>query len=474
LFDNDGTTLLEEVEIGSIEDGERITLKTPGITSIPAADVPGKPFQIFLRQVPVPHEQSNEQLLSQMTDEVIVDRVRDFSTQEGGWVPVEPNPTDPRRLRDTDLSFNFANAGVEVGDIVLIDPAGELAGPSGIPTTGQEFGTRPFGDRSVPERSAATPGQEVPFQAGSPSELDDNRGWYRITEVLADSVVVSSETVFSADPGGGNITFGSEAIYAVYPTISSSGAPFAEPPGGGVEGQMDLRPTAFAGTEGSSTNSFADNLFSIAPFSYKILRPSGLFSDEAIDTILMHRERIRSWVEEFEVFFRGDKYGSYFVFQRDEHIDDLGSPLIPDEGKGVISNALIQGAGGLVNISPYANNSDALSILGRRFWVNDYRLDGEFPPGQVGVPSYATLESNTNNPAAPEGDGRPVLPDLIDDVLNNNDQFRELRFSWLEFRVNRETGTLEAAERFARELPKRRREELKQLRVSESVESLTK
>jgi len=475
LFDSDGVTLLDEAEIGSIEDGEHITLKTPGITALSAADVAGKPFEIYLRTTPVPHEQSNNQLLEQITDQVLVTRARDFATQQGGWVPVETNPTDPRQLRDTDATFNFATAGVVAGDILVIDPAGLLEGPAGFPVLGPERAARPFGDRSVPERLAAQAGQEVPFQVGAPSPLDDNRGWYRITEVLGDSVVVSSDTEFTADPGAGNVTFGSEAIYAVYPTVSGSTAPFANPPGGpGVEGQMDLRPTAFAGTNGSAPNSFAGNLFSIAPFAYRIFRPSPLFSSEAVDLILMHRERILSWVEEFEVFFRGDKYGSYFVFQRDQHISDLGNPLIPDEGKGVISNALIEGAGGLVGISPFANTTDCLSVLDRRFWANDFRLDGEFPPFQVGVPSYATLESNLNNPAAPVGDGRPVLPDRIDDVLNNNDQFRELRFSWLEFRVNRETGTLETVERFARELPKRRQKELNQLRVSESVESLTR
>ena len=473
LFDDAGVTLLDEVEIAAIEDGEHLALKAPGITAIPAGDVPGKPFEVYLRNVPVPHEQSNEQLLGQITDEVILARSNNFATGEGGYVPVEPNPTDPRKLMDSDLGLNFAVIGVESGDIVLIDPAGELQGASGVPSTGQEFGIRPFGDRSVPERLVAQGGQEVPFEPGGASELDDNRGWYRITEVTDSHVVVSSNTIFTNDPGAGNVTFGSEAVYAVYPTISGSTAPFADPPGGpGVEGQMDLRPTAYAGQNGSSTNSFKDNFFSIAPFAYKIIRPSGLFTDEAIDTILMHRERIRSFVEEFGVFFRGDKYGSYFVFQRDEHVSDLGNPTIPDEGKGVMSNALIEGAGGLVNISPYANATDALSVLGRRFWCNDFRLDGEFPPFQAGVPSYATLETNTNNPAAPVGDGRPVLPDLINDVLNNNDQFRELRFAWLDFRVNRETGTLETAERFARELPKRRRKELRQLRLSESVQSI--
>lgn len=235
---------------------------------------------------------------------------------------------------------------------------------------------------------------------------------------------------------------------------------------------MDLRPTAFAGTAGSPPNSFLGNLLSVAPFSYRVFRPSPLFSEEAVDLVLLMRERTLSFLEEFSVFFREDKYGSYFVFQRDEHAADLGNPLIPDEGKGVMSNELIDGVRGLVNISPFANATDGLSVLDRRFWVNDARLDSEFPPGApAGTPSYATLETNANNPAAEEGDGRPVLTDRIEDVLDNNDQFRELRFAWLDFRVNREDGTLARIRRFLAELPKKRREEIRQIKLAKSIES---
>lgn len=473
LLDDDGVTLLDEVEIAGIESGTQIWLKEPGITAIPATQVPGKPFQIFLRQVPIPHEQSNEQLLSLITSQVVFDRTANLSTQQGGIVPAEMTPTDPRRLQDTDSSINFAALGVQEGDIVIIDPAGNLSGPGGaLPATGLERGTRPFGDRSVPGRTVATPGQEVPFSAGGPSELDDNRGWYRVTAVTGSDVTVSSETEFSNDPGGGFVTFGVEAEYAVYPTISGSTAPFADPPGGpGVEGQMDLRPTAFAGDNGSPPNSFLGNQLSIAPFSYRIIRPNNLFSEEAVDLVLLMRERTLSFLEEFGVFFREDKFGSYFVFQRDQHIADLGNPLIPDEGKGVMSNELIDGVRGLVNISPFANTTDALAVLDRRFWVLDARLDSEFPPNAPpGTPSYSTLETNVNNPAAEEGDGRPVLNDRIDDVLDNNDQFRELRLAWLDFRVNREDGTLVQIQRFLAELPKKRREEFRQLRLAQSIE----
>jgi len=472
LLDDDGT-LLDEVEIGGVQSGTQIWLKEPGITAISAGDVPGKTFEVYLRQVPVPHTQSNEQLLGQVTTTVLLDRKADVSLQEGGEVPVQAEPTDPRVLEDTDKSIDFAGLGIEEGDIVIVDPAGDLTGKFGaVPTTGQERGVRAFGDRSVPGRTTATTGQEAPFVAGAPSELDDNRGWYRVTQVSEDQMVVSSQTEFSADPGGGFVTFGVDAEYAVLPTISSSTAAFADPPGGpGVEGQMDLRPTAFAGTLGSPPNSFLGNGFSIAPFSYKVIRPNTLFSDEAIDLVLLMRERTLSFLEEFDVFFSESKHGSYFVFQRDEHVADLGNPLIPDEGKGVMSNELIDGVRGLVAISPFANTTDCLSVLDRRFWVNDYRLDSEFPPGSPpAVPSYSTLETNANNPAADEGDGRPVLPDRIDDVLDNNDQFRELRLAWLDFRVNREDGTLEEIERFVAALPKKRREEIQQLRLSQSVE----
>jgi len=474
LFDDDGETLLEEVEIGGIEGPDQIWLKQPGITVIPEADVAGKPFQIYLRQPPVPHEQSNNELFDLITQEVVLDRRADMTAQTGGIVNVESNPTDPRRLRDTGApdEINYAALGVQEGDIVVIDSAGLLVGPGGVPSTGPERATRPFGDRSVPNRIVATAGQEVPFIAGAPSELDDNRGWYRITEVGQDNVTVSSQTDFSNNPGGGFVTFGVDVEYAVLPTVSASTAPFADPPGGpGVEGQLDLRPTALAGDNGSAPNSFLGNLYSIAPFSYRIIRPNTLFSDDAIDLVLLMRERTFSFLEEFDVFFRGDKFGDYFVFQRDEHIGDLGNPLIPDEGKGVMSNELIDGVRGLIGISPFANTTDALSVLDRRFWVNDFRLDSEFPPGALpGTPSYSTLESNANNPAADEGDGRPVLTDRIDDILDDNDQLREFRFAWLDFRVNREDGILVQVRRFIAQLPKKRREELRQLRLSKSLE----
>jgi hypothetical protein len=384
-------------------------------------------------------------------------------------VPVEVNPLDPRKLQDTDGSINYAALGILEGDILLIDAAGDVNGLGGVPVTGQETGIRSFGDRSVPNRTVATPGQEVPFIAGSPSEFDDNRGYYRVTGVAEDAITVSAESEFSGENGTSFVTFGSEAEYAVYPTISASTAPFADPPGGpGVEGQMDLRPTAFAGTNGSPTDSYQGNLFSLAPVSYRVFRPSGLFGDEAIDLVLLMRERTLSFLEEFNVFFSGSKSGSYFVFQEDAHISDLGNPLIPDEGLGVMSNVLVNGVAGLKQISPFANTTDALSVLDRRFWVLDTRLDADSPaPGE---PTYSTFETNDGNLNASVGDGRPVLPDLITDVLDNNDQFRPLRLAWINYRVNREDGVMLTLRNAVRRLPRNRRKQIRQLRQAVSIE----
>lgn len=454
VLDTDGN-LLEEVPIAGIDaDGLRLWLAAPGLTNDPT----GLSFEIYLRTPPVPQEQNAAELLDLATDQILLTKKANYQTQQGGFVPLGDLPDDPRELRDTDDNLDFTSFSIQEGDIILIDPAGNVEGPLGIPPSGQERGIRPFGDRSVPSRTVAQVGQEIPFVAGGPSELDDNRGWYRISEVHQNALIVDEGTLFTGNLNQ-DVTFGSVIAYAVYPTISGSTATFADPPGGpGREAQMTLRPTAFAGTLGSPPDSFGGNLFSIAPLSYKVFRPSSIFTDEAIDTILAFRERTLSWIELMQVFFLNQKSGSYFVFQRDEHIADLGSPTVVDEGKGVISNSLIDSVRGLVNISPFANTSDAISVLDRRFWGLDDRLDREIPPYQVGSPSYAAFEDASLVPGANEGEGRPVLPDHILDILDFRDRLREYRMAWIRARVERTEGTLPTKDRLESTLPKRLRE----------------
>lgn len=443
------------VELATIEgvvSPTRVWLAAPGFSESPV----GKEIQVWLRHAPVPHEQSWEELLELMTERVLLDRKADYTAQQGGRVETEVTPQDPRHLRDTDVSLDFQELGVQAGDLIVVDPAGAVQGPGGVPTTGQEFGARPFGDRSVAVRTEPTVLGQIPFLAGGPSELDDNRGFYRIAEVAVDGLEVEPTTSFSDAPDAPPVVFGQAAPYAVLPTITGSQAAFAVPPGGpGTEGQMDLRPTAFAGTLGSPANSFQGNLFSLAPFSYRVIRPNALFSEETQELILVMRERTLSMIEAFEAFLRAGKYGDYFVFQRDEHVADLGSPTIPPEGKGVMSNAFVDGIRGLTMISPFANTTDALSILDRRFWIGDTRLDHETPAYQALAPSYATLDSNAQNPESPEGEGRPVLPDRINEALDTRDQFRQSRLAWVLARVQRETGTLSKVGRAESQLSKR-------------------
>jgi hypothetical protein len=169
----------------------------------------------------------------------------------------------------------------------------------------------------------------------------------------------------------------------------------------------------------------------------------------------MHRERILSWIEHLGILLSDAKKGSYFVQQRDEHLSDLGDPAVPDLGLGVLSNALITGIIGQTDISPFLNDGDGLSILDRRFWVLDTRLDSLTPP--TSATPYSDFQVN--------GEGRPVLPDRITGILDSEDQFRPLRFAWIDYRVNRLTGTRVRIENFDRELPRRQRERERLLKL---------
>jgi hypothetical protein len=181
---------------------------------------------------------------------------------------------------------------------------------------------------------------------------------------------------------------------------------------------------------------------SLAPFSYRIIRPSSVFSQDATELILFMRERMLSWIEEISAAYENNKGGDYYTFQAEDHIEDVGSPTSPADGLGVVHNQFLTSLVGLIDYAPFANTSDCLSVLDRRFWVLDTRLDGETPVGSA--TPYADLV---------DGAGRPVLPDLVNDVLDNDDRFRELRFSWVVFRADRVNGSLQALARARATLP---------------------
>jgi hypothetical protein len=475
VVDDDGT-VLEIVEIETVLSSNQLIIKFPGLDggAMPGAVDAGAYFEIYLQQAPVPHEQSNEQLLTYLTDEVIHERKVNYDgadpVTDGGFVDLN------NTLRDTDVSGAGAweALGVEKDDILLIDPSGR--DPLGIRNSGDprnalyldtERGTRPFGDRGIVQRLTDPLSS---YDPGGPTSLDDNRGFYRIIGDEDSSVGrlevggtcrfagggedASDSVVFGSDPGPPSFNG-----YVVLPTIHDSQGP-PDPSGGDQEGQQMLRTTAYvdpAAVSPLSPISFKDRPYdgpgdiydryqSIAPFGYRIIRPSPVFSDEAAELILFIRERMLSWMEEIAAWWEHYRAGSYYIFQRDEHIDDLGDPSDPEDGLGLIYNALFIDLAGQLLVQPFANVSDCLSVLDRRFWVLDTRLDSEPTGGGSTGLFYSTLI---------DGEGRPVEVDLINDVLDNDDDFRGIRYAWIQFRADWGDGSIQVAQRAADRLDRK-------------------
>jgi hypothetical protein len=280
---------------------------------------------------------------------------------------------------------------------------------------------------------------------------DDNRGYYRVASPPTATTLTVQAIGGLAGNSNSDVVFGPAGNeYAVYPTITGSLGP-----GGAVEGQMDLRVTAPAVANKFTTYA------SVEPFAYRVIRPTPLLSTETVELILAMRERMLSWMEEVRtVRF---KYGTYFVFQRDRHITDLGLTTDPESGLGLLTNPYLYGIVGNWNVSPFANVRDCLSVLDRRYWCLDYRLDTLTPPYGISFTPYADF---TN------GVGRPVLVDRVNEALDGRDKLRPTRYAWLDLRVNRVTGSLESIRRFDAELPRRRAEAERALLTVQSVEKV--
>ena len=424
VFDSTTGLLLDTAEIASVEGTSSLRLKRPGLTE---TIVGGEPFEVYLNQPIIPQEQSNAQLLDLVTDSVVFRRAVDYpgGDTEGGKVASTGDLSDT--TTGAGAITNWGEEGVEEGDYVLIDPAGVLYEST-------EAGGRPLGDQSVAERVGI-------HVAGGPTKLDDNRGFYKVTAVDKDSTGAdlpgtlavdgvsrfSDGAVFGEDP--------TTAGYVVLPLVTGSELDGS----GGIEGQQDLRPTAEAVPAGGSylDRVAPNNHKSIEPFGYTIIRPNNIFSEDALELVLFMRERTLSWVE--EITTSRSQSGDYFIFQRDDHIIDVGSMTDPLAGLGLISNIVAESLAGLTATTPFANVSDCLSVLDRRFWILDFRLDAL---------SYTQFVDDSLGQ-------RPVLPDLIEDVLNLDDRFRDQRYSWVSFRANREDGSIQTARRAENRLPAR-------------------
>ena len=105
LLDSNGD-LVDTVEVQQVSSPTTLTLQRPGFT----ADLTTvSSFEVYLRQAFVPHEQSNEQLLSTLTDEVVYKRSVSYpagavTPEDGGFVDMYSTDATPNGLQDPDIS----------------------------------------------------------------------------------------------------------------------------------------------------------------------------------------------------------------------------------------------------------------------------------------------------------------------------------------------------------------------------------
>ena len=488
LSDEDGS-VLEEVRIEQILGTGQLQLAAPGLVTRTAAQlaaVGGKMrFEIFLNRAPVPLEQSAEELLELITDQAVYRTDAQYgdldSEDQGGYVP-EMTGTEwgdfANQLKDDSVdgvSQTFSGLGIRKKDIVIIDAAGKIPQRSGGLPYIQEHGMRPIGDMGVVGREGYT-GDDVlgnVYDAGLTDPRDDNRGYYRVTKIESDTLTVTGVSTFAGDLND-DVIFGTDSLYqyAVYPTVHGS---LLNPVGD--ERQMDLRPTKYRDATTGKFN-YVGNYHSMRPFSYRVIRPSQLFTEETIDLVLMIRDRLLSLMELIGRGFE-EKSGDYWTFQKFNHIEDLGATWNAEVGLGLLSNEYILSVLGRVDISPFMNNNSCISILDRRFWVQDSRLDSLTPtettdnnpygmkPVETGDVPYTAYTDNIGEQVL------PVLPERIEEVLDQRDQFRSSRYVWLAYRTHKILGVLAGINRFDTEYLQRRQEQLENLIKQESLEKLT-
>lgn len=479
LLDDNGE-VLEEATIAGVTGPGTLRLAVPGITMVVPAV--GQRFEIFLRQAPVPHEQSMEQLLDLATFRTVHATNADYALEQGGYVP--ENTTgyanhvnqffDDHSISGVTLaSGGWSGKGVRAGDILVIDPT-----PS-VPQAG-ESGEPPVGDKGVPGRNQ--------HEAGGTDALDDNRGFYRVVRMddSADppALIVEPTHSFAGTaldpvvfPGTGHPNK-DDINYAIYPTVTDAQwAALAE------EGQNDLRPTKTRSPSASYVVGYPgldDKWHSIRPVSYRIIRPNQMFTDETIDLILTVRERMLSWMQRLDDLFQQKRMGNYFQWMRDNHPHDL-------EALGVMANAFVESFMGHWNVAPYMNTNDCLSILDRRFWIQDAQLDRMEPTNvDPAVADRFRGQDTAINPPAevyPDLNGPytayttdvggavlPVLPGRVEEALDNSDRLRPIRYIWLAYRTHRLLGTLASITRFDAELPERLEEQRQLALLQESTD----
>jgi hypothetical protein len=360
----------------------------------------GMTFELWSKR---PSQEQLARMVVSSCFDVVLDVVASPISVVGGQV------LTPNVLTDGDQDFS----SVAAGDYIVVDPAGILSGPSGHANP-PERGACASGDRGV------TSGI-LTFVPGSPSNTDDNRGFYRIVSRTTDTLTTSaSGSLIAGDRDSGDILVEG---HAGYPTVHGS---FVGPEG--YEGQNDLRVTSLAGVGSSDPNSYTGTANSIGPFSYKVLRPKQHITRETAELILYLRERSLSILDTIGRAWSGG--WSYDDFQKQAHILNVGSSTDPFVFSGNPSNLLLSAMLGEASVSPYINSRTSLSILDRRFFCGDNSLAVETPIDSIVPYGVPVLSLSDRIQTRHDADG---LGDAIYDHLCR--------------RLNQLTGTLVAYDR---------------------------
>lgn len=444
LFDTNDN-LVETAEIVKVVDDNTLKLKYSLIGGVSYGR-----FEVYLKNNLSPLEQSSQELYETITQDIVFKRTvnRVNSSEDGGFV------TDFNSMEDT-LIADWQSVGVQEGDYVVIDPQGTLY-------TQEEIGSRPRGDVSITEGgqdkvAISDTGVVNTFIGGTPDTLDDNRGFYRISTLDPDNLnllPVDGASLFSGGnvDGSDNVIFGDiedyglglDYRYVVLPTVNNSTLT------SDTEGQQSLRPTSRPVSDRYLDRVGIDIHKSIEPFEYTIIRPTTLVSRETVELVLFTRERMLSWIEEIRTLYNGQYSGDYYVFQRDDHITNLGRSSDPSTGLGVYQNQYIIDIQGLGTVAPFSSNADCLSILDRRFWILDTTLDYTTP---IDVSEFYTQF------VSGVGEQRPVLPDYINDTLSLDEDLRGQRYSWINVRSNIFSGSLVQAKQASDSIESKQQEE---------------
>lgn len=391
-------------------DGDNLTLESPELEDVSQGDR----FEIFIQNGQVPLEQALKQLYENLGVEILVSRPN-FLESLGGYVQpplVEESYSDAiNKLRDTEIS-DWTQTDVTSGDYLIIDPQGKNS-------ISDERGALPQGDVSEISRPNYAPGR--------PSELDDNRGFYKVVTVEKDYLEV--DPTISLVEENRATTFKFNLLPTVHDSLISDNS---------QEGYNDLRPTQYL-----DNNTFLGNNYSIGPFEYKIWRPKTNWSSKHLELFLYTRERLLSFIEKVFLLEFYKKSGTYHDFQADSHLSFILNNKDIYDSLGVLNNLLISEISGFMDGSPYENSYDCLGLLDRRFWLYDETLEQERPHTLYssqeisGGGSYSDLDG----PYLGLPNVKPLFLEYLNAILKDEDLLYQWRKYYIDLILNKQYGS---------------------------------